>query len=125
MGDTVTVSGPFFANPGAIIDDLLTDCQGAIGQDALNTLHLHLDQSLKNPTPYYETQLVTDRRGDNLVVTDKDIVYGPWLEGVGSRNQSTRFKGYKHWRITTQEVDNRVPEIIAGEVARAMRRLNG
>lgn len=34
------------------------------------------------------------------VISDGGVVYGPWLEGVGSRNQSTRFKGYFSFRRT-------------------------
>lgn len=40
------------------------------------------------------------------IVTDNHaIVYGPWLEGTGSRNETTRFKGYHAMRETTSAVD--------------------
>jgi hypothetical protein len=34
-------------------------------------------------------------------------VYGPWLEGVGSRNNTTRFKGYHAFRNAAQALQQR------------------
>ena len=43
---------------------------------------------------------------ENLVgrISDGGVVYGPWLEGTGSRNQTTRFKGYASFRKTAQYI---------------------
>ena len=38
-------------------------------------------------------------------------VYGPWLEGVGSRNATTRFKGYWAFRKATSALDHAIEEI--------------
>ena len=38
-------------------------------------------------------------------VNDSGVVYGPWLEGVGSRNATTRFKGYAMFRRAHQRVE--------------------
>lgn len=59
---------------------------------------LNLDGSMQNPTGRYESAINTVRRGPDMVVSDgypgSGVVYGPWLEGVGTRNKTTRFKGY-------------------------------
>lgn len=39
------------------------------------------------------------------IVTTGDAAYGPWLEGTGSRNQTTRFKGYHGFRLAAQQLD--------------------
>jgi hypothetical protein len=39
------------------------------------------------------------------VVTTSLATYGPWLEGVGSRNLTTRFKGYHGFRKAGQELE--------------------
>lgn len=41
---------------------------------------------------------------EDIVTTDL-ATYGPWLEGVGSRNHSTRFKGYHGFRRAGQALD--------------------
>ena len=40
----------------------------------------------------------------DIVVTSSLATYGPWLEGTGSRNQTTRFKGYHSFRKAAQEL---------------------
>lgn len=42
-----------------------------------------------------------------VAVTTELATYGPWLEGVGSRNATTRFKGYHGFRRAAQELDGR------------------
>lgn len=49
------------------------------------------------------------------IVTTENATYGPWLEGTGSRNETTRFKGYHGYRLTAQELDGEA-QGIADEV---------
>lgn len=42
---------------------------------------------------------------DEIIVTSNLATYGPWLEGTGSRNTTTRFAGYHSYRQATQEID--------------------
>lgn len=123
---TVTITGPFFdeRNPTAmrqLEDDGLT----RLGGQALANVHTLLDTSLQNPTPYYETQLMTERQGSDQIVHDRGIIYGPWLEGVGSRNATTRFKGYHHWRLATQQLEAQADQLLVPLVDIAVGRLNG
>lgn len=57
------------------------------------------------------------------VVYDSGIVYGPWLEGVSSRNARTRFKGYAMFRNATQDIDRRWKRVMTHHVNRALRRM--
>lgn len=57
----------------------------------------------RNPTGHWESRLVVDRSAPDRVITN-DVVYNAWLEGVGSRNNASRFKGYRMWRLTTQQL---------------------
>ena len=61
----------------------------------------------------------------NGLITDGGVVYGPWLEGVGSRNASTRFKGYAAFRRTGQWLEQQVPKVIRIRVDRMVAKLNG
>ncbi len=57
-------------------------------------------------------------------VHDSDIVYGPWLEGVGSRNfPVTRFKGYSTFRKVAQQIDRKAPQMLTTETRRMARDL--
>lgn len=82
-----------------------------LGQQGLADVHHNLNASIRHPTPYYETQILTERQGNDVVVHDRGIIYGPWLEGVGSRNRTTRFKGYFSFRRATQTLRGKTPGI--------------
>lgn len=63
--------------------------------------------------------------GDDATVYT-DIIYGYWLEGIGSRNfPKTRFRGYRMWRETTQFIQANVQEISEPAIEKAVERLNG
>jgi len=90
---------------------------------ALEQVQHNLDGSLKNPTPYYETQINVVGYMTDRVVNDRGVVYGPWLEGTGSRNATTRFKGYASFRRAAQVTRSRVRHIAGGVVSQYIRRM--
>lgn len=51
-----------------------------------------------------------------------NVIYGPWIEGVSNRNQTTRFKGYQMFRRSAQAMQRMVPTLLRQHIARA--RLN-
>ncbi len=82
------------------------DVEKEVAEYALNLVQFHLASHLKHPTGYYQSQVAIRYRGGDPMVTDGGVIYGPWLEGVGSRNSPvTRFKGYKTFRTVAQVVD--------------------
>lgn len=82
------------------------DCERETAEYALNLVQFHLASHLKNPTGYYQSQVDIRYRGGDPEVNDNRVIYGPWLEGVGSRNSPvTRFKGYHVFRTVAQIVD--------------------
>ncbi|MGH3381362.1 MAG: hypothetical protein ACRDP6_42185 [Actinoallomurus sp.] len=113
MGDVeINVSGPIFDGRA---DAAAAEFAEAIKKDVAaqgyaDVMH-NLESSIRHPTPYYETQVTTTPRGAALVVNDRGIIYGPWLEGVGSRNKTTRFKGYFSFRRATQQLRGQVKSL--------------
>ncbi|MCH7953871.1 MAG: hypothetical protein IIC25_08280 [Chloroflexi bacterium] len=59
------------------------------------------------------------------LIHDSNVIYGSWLEGTSSRNQTTRFKGYSMFRRATQQLNREKGRIVNGHIARAARTLNG
>lgn len=71
------------------------------------TFHTHF----KNPTGFYESNVRIRNTSSGHEVWDggqAGPVYGPWLEGVGSRNATTRFKGYHAFRRAAQALEERI-----------------
>lgn len=58
------------------------------------------------------------------LVSWNKLIYGPWLEGVGSRNTTTRFKGYFIFRQATTKLRVKASHIFRRRIERVVRRLN-
>lgn len=100
--------GTFFS-PGypQVVKAYLHKGQARIADDVERRIHLLQASSFRYqssfPTGYAARHIVNRDMGSQHVVTDSGIVYGAWLEGVGSRNfPKTRFKGYAIFRRVTQ-----------------------
>lgn len=79
----VRVSGPLFdGRAQAAVDDFAREAQRDVAAQAYSEWMTNLNRSIREPTPYYETQITVTQRGADQVVHDRGIVYGPWLEGV-------------------------------------------
>lgn len=104
MAIEVTVNGPLFTGATQrAIGRAAVQIEHEVGQQVLADVHWTLNRRIKHPTPYYETQIIMQPVGSDIVVHDRGIIYGPWLEGVSFRNQTTRFKGYHAFREAFRE----------------------
>jgi len=115
---SVSFSGPLFdgAAPG-IIDRFRRAAQDKIGQHATDEVHSRLGEVIRHPTGYYEGHIHTEMQADDLVVTDTPVVYGPWLEGVGSMNSPrTRFPGYHTFLLVSQKIDGEAQALAEAEL---------
>lgn len=111
----VSESGPLFNGRlrREIIPAFLHDAKEQIGGQALANWHHNMETSFRHPTPYYETQTRTYWHGEEVRVDDRGVVYGPWLEGVGSRNSPvTRFPGYRGMRRAVETLMGQIPALL-------------
>lgn len=121
----IRIGGPLLdglADPA--LDAFARQVQEDVGAQALADVHLILDQSIRHPTPYYETQINLSHRADSSVVNDRGIIYGPWLEGESRRNATTRFKGYHAFRRATQQVSERIGPVLVPALRSLLARLS-
>jgi len=118
--------GPLFDGRARVaIKDYLRAAVVAVADEGENMVHARLGQVLKHPTGHYASTVVTDRVTPDLsMVSDHGVIYGPWLEGTSSRNQSTRFKGYHTFRRTRLALGRRVRPIATPILARFIGRMN-
>ncbi len=98
------------------------DVAEALADDAKDIWVRNLQGSIRHPTPYYWTRIdrheITPTR---YKVDDHDIVYGPWLEGTGSRNSPvTIFPGY-HALARAKEMAKRRRGGVARRILRRYR----
>lgn len=112
MRVTIEARGPVFdGRASRAADALVQDVVREVADEGLSIWRGNLNGSLRHQTGRYLSRTTVSRHGDQAVVHDQMMVYGPWLEGVGSRNRTTRFKGYFAMRRAFQRLVSRVPAI--------------
>lgn len=131
MGASIHIRGPLF--DGVAKRDLALAVQAVtkeVADYALFQWQLNLEGSLQNPTGRYQSQLNVARR-DLITMSVNDgwpgsgLVYGPWLEGVGSRNKTTRFKGYFALRRAANSVAQKASAIAQPVIDKFIAKANG
>ena len=75
-------------------------------------------------TGNYRRNISTKVNNLNGLITDGGVIYGPWLEGESSRNQTTRFKGYFTFRKTSQELQKKSRKVFDAHLRRFVNRMN-
>lgn len=91
------------------VADYEADVAEALAEEGQSLMLRRLSQVLRNPTGYYESRIDTKRRSHNRYeVHDSDVVYGPWLEGTGSRNKPRPgFPGYHSFSVVEEQLKRR------------------
>ena len=125
MTSPVTVSGPLFDGRAATAARELCDqIEYTVAWQAYAEARQVMDASFRHPTPYYEVQVTVQPRGEEMVVHDRGIAYGPWLEG-GARSRPSRFRGYHSFRRATAAVLPQVGRLVQNLIGPFLRRMNG
>lgn len=106
----------------------INDAVYEVAEEGWRMVRWDFDVVHKRPSrpPYARSRVKVDHGpGPHSTIGDGGLIYGPWLEGTGSRNRSSRFKGYWTFRRVAWVLDG-----IAGDIARRVlpayvRRMNG
>ena len=123
----ISTQGTLFRpNAPQVVAADMEDWQKRIGLAGQRIIRTRLDRVLQHPTGHYKSRIdyrvVTRNLGGALVeLHDSGVIYGPWLEGVSSRNHQTRFKGYSTFRKAVQDLQ-KMSEDEMEKTARKMAR---
>lgn len=126
MGIEIRATGPVFdGRAERAMDEMCDDILEDVSANAKDLVDAELSRVLRNPTGYYQGRVRNERVSATTArIHDGGVVYGPWLEGVGSRNSPvTRFPGYGHWRRTKQRAAEEAGPIADAAVARHLPRM--
>lgn len=119
----VHTRGPIFDGAAPrVIADFIEAATRAVAEEGAEDLRA-ATSVFKNPTGFYKSQVNFHRQGSDFMIDDGGVIYGPWLEGTSTRNRTTRFKGYKIWRQTTQRLQAKARRIAERVLTRYLGRL--
>lgn len=125
----VREEGPFFDNRVHRAFDDFTD---GFEEEAAEWAERHIKRTyhreFKHPTGFYESNVRIHNVAGGAEVWDggrAGPVYGPWLEGIGSRNfPVTRFKGYHAFRKAATALERRIEELGHQTLVRYINRMS-
>ena len=129
----IIISGPVFTGAAPLlIDKACRDVELAVTAETKRRVKLLGQTSFRydnvpagHRPGYWLSQIRSHAVADHHEVTDSGVIYGHWLEGIGSRNRTTRFKGYFMWRRTLQSMQRSgAMNIAVPIIERAVRALN-
>lgn len=120
MKVTLSKTGIIFQpdRPEELISDAEEEAVKAVAVEGAAMVRSRLNTVLRKQTPIYRFKVKAEPHPPGYVIHDQGMVYGPWLEGTGSRNRTTRFKGYRTFRIITQELNGGVAQKIADRIVK-------
>lgn len=125
MDVTVETKGPLFDGRAEHEIDAWTHrLESDVADRGVELVRTNLHGVLKHPTGHYESLISAVNSGSLHKVWDDDAIYGPWLEGTGSRNQRTRFKGYATFRKTTQQLQREADRLATQKLPEVLGRIS-
>lgn len=125
MPTTVTTSGPFFDGRADYEAEQGTQAVAKeTGDEGLRMVRENLSAVIRtHPTGRYIPSVKLTGAVSNFTI-GTSIIYGAWIEGTGSRNETTRFKGYHTFRRTTQQLDAKATSIAERTIIPYVGRMN-
>jgi hypothetical protein len=126
MAANVILTGPAFDGRADIYTrELAEQIQKDVADGAMEGWQEGLDHTIRVNRGRYMSRLNQARRGMDIVLNDHGSVYGPWLEGTGSRNSPvTRFPGYHNARMVTAQIRSQVEALAQPAITRYVERMN-
>lgn len=106
-----------------VVHQMADHIEREVAREGEDMIHRALHEVLRHPTGYYESRVTVHASAGGVEIDGDNVIYGPWLEGVGSRNATTRFKGYFTFRRVAQELDRKAQRIADRIANREARRL--
>lgn len=127
MSTTVTTSGPLFDGSFAVtLRSISNEIADVLGKEGERRVLTNLDASLRKPSGAYRSKVTLyGAVAGQARIHDKQTIYGPWLEGIGSRNATTRFKGYASFRRAYQTLEEAAPHVAQEVIRRRIHELGG
>lgn len=124
----VDTKGPFFQGDHTrILHKHLDEAKAEVAQMGVDRIQERITARAIAPTGNYAGHIVHDvvKPFNDQLIHDGNVRYGEWLEGTSSRNQTTRFKGYRVFRQVRSWLRKQATPIAQGKIDQFVARMNG
>ncbi len=122
---SVKLTGPLFDGSAEwILTTAINEARRNMAVDALGDME-RTASVFEAPTGRWRSLLHVVHHGTRSIVRPGRLPYNFWLEGIGSRNRTSRFKGYRNWRIVRTAWQRRAAEELNRRIQPAITRIGG
>jgi len=124
----VTVAGPLMEGRGpAVLQQFFDDATKLVAEAGRDELRKRATSKPRHPTGATAGAIVVRdfAKGKTIITDYPEVLYAPWLEGVSARNQSSRFRGYRMFKLTRGRLRKRVGPLVQDLLNRAVAELGG
>lgn len=119
LGISVSQHGPMFdGRADAAAVEMCNEAERAVAIHGSALVRARQNATFKVQTPYYRTHTQARKTLGGWRITGPSVAYGDWLEGTGSRNRTSRFKGYFIFRTMTAVIQRASAATVAPIIAR-------
>lgn len=122
----VKATGPLFdGRAERAVERFVEDGVKALVAAGVKMVRQRFGARIRHSTGYFLGRVSGVLYGTYGKVWDRMLIYGRWLEGTGSRNRTTRFKGYHGYRDTAMVIDRDSEKILQPLMDKMVRELGG
>jgi hypothetical protein len=128
----VNVRGPLFeGRDKPIMRKFNEDAKQLVAKAGEQQIRERVTRRAKHPSGkpggHFAAAIVTKdyKKGRTITAEYPQILRGPWLEGSSTRNASTRFKGWRMFRLTRTWLRRNYMKLIQDLLDKAVAELNG
>lgn len=109
-----------------IMREFFEQAKQEVARVGITEIQQRLGKAAKHPTGRFAGAVKDNdlAKGRTIMADYPQVLYGPWLEGVSARNESTRFKGYRMFKLTRGRLRKNVGPIIQHLLDQAVAKLN-
>jgi hypothetical protein len=112
---------------GPVVRKFNEDAKQLVAKAGEDQIRQRIGRRAKHPTGSFAGAVHTKdfKKGRTIQADYPQILYGPWLEGISAKNASTRFKGYRMFRLTRTWLRRNYMALIQDLLNEAIAKLNG
>lgn len=112
---------------GPIMREFFDKAKTLVAKTGEDELRQRAKTAPKHPKGRFAGAIVTKdfAKGRTIMADYPQTLYGPWLEGTSTRNTSTRFKGYRMFKLTRGRLRKNVGPLVQELFNEAVNKLRG
>lgn len=112
---------------GPVMREFFDKAKTLVAKSGEDELRQRATSAPRHPKGRFAGAIVTKdfAKGRTVMADYPQTLYGPWLEGTSTRNTSTRFKGYRMFKLTRGRLRKNVGPLVQELFEQAVRKLQG